>query len=229
MSTNFEQQFYAEVKDKKRSVFSARHKKNGSKSKKCTLPSDRLTEKQIRERHGRTIVYNLNKPMDWITFKNLPVHAQKEYLSQLKQAFGVTATDIAKMFGVTASTVLRYTETQSFNIDFSRGHRMSGEKKSLWDEFLSDVSSKKDDVEPAAEVVDEAPVLCTPVEEKVLDIQPPKNQASNMSMSKISLEFNGVIDVNGLVNTLKAVLGSNIEGVLCISYNQYANKEEICN
>ena len=103
--SSFDNFFYRDIKNKKRLVFSARHKKTGSKSKMCSLPSDNLTQKQIRERHGKTIVYNLSKPMDWETFKNIPDHAQEEYLLYLQHQFGATATDISKMLGITAGTL----------------------------------------------------------------------------------------------------------------------------
>lgn len=47
---------------KKQLAQQARHRKRGSKSRKCSLPSDNLTKKQWKERNGKTLSINLNQP-----------------------------------------------------------------------------------------------------------------------------------------------------------------------
>lgn len=64
--------FDYDVLQKKRLAASARHRVCGSKSKKCTLPSDHLTPAQIKARSGPCMKYQLNQPMDYDTFKSMP-------------------------------------------------------------------------------------------------------------------------------------------------------------
>ena len=61
--------FDSEVRERKRLVSSARHKKNGSKSKRCSLPSDHLTERQWKARCGEIMEYKLSSPVPWAEFK----------------------------------------------------------------------------------------------------------------------------------------------------------------
>lgn len=222
MNTDLERQFYLELKDKKRSVFSARHKKNGSKSKKCTLPSDRLTEKQIKERHGATIVYNLTKPMTWEEFKKLPAHAQEEYIIWLNRNFGATASDIARMFGVASRTVANYASTKNINVNFSRGHRMDKSKKADWENFIhpEDTMEQVEEVPVAVDAIQTVETEIEPSSEtvEVSPITTKKLRTSNINMSEVKLKFDGTIDINALTNTIRAVLGNNIEGQMLIHY-----------
>lgn len=48
---------------------------------------------------GKCVTYNLNKPMDWDTFKRMPEDLQKEYVRRLRARFGCNNTAIADMMG----------------------------------------------------------------------------------------------------------------------------------
>lgn len=48
---------------------------------------------------GECVTYNLNKPMDWDTFKRMPEDLQKEYIRSLRARFGVNNRGIADMLG----------------------------------------------------------------------------------------------------------------------------------
>jgi hypothetical protein len=221
--------FEYEVFQKRRSVSSSRHKKNGSKSKKCTLPSDRLTEKQIKERHGATIVYNLTKPMTWEEFKKLPAHAQEEYIIWLNLNFGATASDIARMFGVASRTVANYASTKNINVNFSRGHRMDKSKKADWENFIHPEDTMEQ-VEEVPVVIDAMPMAEAEAEpaSETVEVSPvpaKKRRTSNINMSEVKLKFDGTIDINALTNTIRAVLGDNIEGQMLIHYQSSSYAE----
>lgn len=55
--------FEKEVREKKSIASGARHRVNGSKSKRCTLPSDYLTPAQRKKLNGEVYTVNLNKPI----------------------------------------------------------------------------------------------------------------------------------------------------------------------
>lgn len=89
-------EFDYDVYLKKRIARGYRNKKNGSKSKRCSLTSDGITQKQWRERNGEIMSYNLSEPMSWETFKTMPIDLQTEYIKGLRDKYGTTATDLAK-------------------------------------------------------------------------------------------------------------------------------------
>lgn len=98
-----------DVRDRKSLARAARYKKNGSKSKKCMLPSDRLTDAQIRKRNGGLKVYQIGKPITWAEFTRYPVEMQKEYLEHFAQKHRCNAPMLARMMGISAATIRTYT------------------------------------------------------------------------------------------------------------------------
>ena len=50
---------------KKRIASGAFHMKRGSRSKRCSLPSDNLTPAQLKRRNGPVSTYKLDQPMSW--------------------------------------------------------------------------------------------------------------------------------------------------------------------
>lgn len=99
--------FDYEVLQKKRLAYSARHKVNGAKSRKCSLPSDRMTRKEREKMNGEIASVNLNKPMKWEEFKNLPLTLKTAYIDGLINKFGnaVGYSSLGRMFGVSYKTV----------------------------------------------------------------------------------------------------------------------------
>lgn len=195
---------------KKQLAGQAKYRKRGSKSKKCSLPSDGMTNKQWKERCGPVITYNPNKPMVWEDFKKLPDHIQAEYITNLQHKFGVTAVDLSKMFGVQPLTVRKHADANNLGVEFPRGHAMSAAKKAEWDKF---VCPEQD--EPAF-LDDECEEW--PVEESVGDMPAPA-QPEAMKMKNFSLRFSGNIDVNMISNSLKWILGESPNGELEIICN----------
>ena len=86
--------FDYDVMQKKRIANNAARMKRGSKSKKCSLPSDHLTPAQWKKRNGPVNTYRLNQPMDWETFTVLPIDIQQSYIGILQSRFNVTTSTI---------------------------------------------------------------------------------------------------------------------------------------
>lgn len=107
--------FDSEVRERKVLARSARYRKNGSKSKNCPLPSDRLTKAQLKGLSGEVMTYNLNKPMTWADFKYMPADLQKEYLENLK-ANGATQKDAAEMLGVASNSLSKYCRSRNIQV-----------------------------------------------------------------------------------------------------------------
>ena len=99
--------FDYDAMQKKRIAHGASHMKRGSKSKKCTLPSDYLTAAQKRRLNGPVITYKLDEPMSWESFKAMPEDLQKKYILNLQETYQANNDMLGKMFGVTGVSVCR--------------------------------------------------------------------------------------------------------------------------
>ena len=84
------------------------HKKGGSRSKKCSLPSDKLTAKQRKELNGKVEVYKLNEKKTWTEFLSMPEWCRKQYITNLIEQYGARRKDIAAMFGMSEGYLSKY-------------------------------------------------------------------------------------------------------------------------
>ena len=206
--------FEYECMQRKRLANQAKYRKRGNKSKKCSLPSDGMTHKQWKERCGQILSYNLSKPISWSDFKNLPVSAQTEYITRLQSQYGVTAVDLAKMFGVTPITVRKHVDANELGVSFPKGHAMGQEKRDAWSSFItgdldSDMNQenidKQDTTEP--QNIDDAVDS-----NEVQDENEEKSDNSGMKMSSFTVRFDGAISVDMIANSLKMILGNHSSG-----------------
>ncbi len=95
-------------------------KKNGSKSKKCTLPSEYLTRKERKMLDGKVQTYNMSAPVPWREFKReWPRDLQVEYLTRLEETYNARTPEIAKMFGIAPGTLQVF--RKSLGIEWKRG------------------------------------------------------------------------------------------------------------
>ena len=99
--------FDYDVMQKKRIACGASHMRRGSKSKKCTLPSDYLTAAQKRRLNGPVSTYKLDEPMNWESFKAMPEDLQKKYILNLQETYQANNDMLGKMFGVTGVSVCK--------------------------------------------------------------------------------------------------------------------------
>lgn len=100
--------FRQEVREKKRIGAGAFHKKNGSKSKKCTLPSDRLTRKEKEKLNGECKSWNLKAFYSWDEFKCMPSDIQLEYVNSLINRYDCGLTTISKVLFRKAPSTLSF-------------------------------------------------------------------------------------------------------------------------
>lgn len=80
-------EFYDTVRERKALVPSAAHRVCGSKSKKCSLPSDSLTDAQKRRLSGPVVTYNPTRPCTWAEFKSMPNDIAQEWLDNVQSRF----------------------------------------------------------------------------------------------------------------------------------------------
>lgn len=190
--------FSDDVREKKRLARQARYRKCGSKSRKCNLSSDRLTKKQWLERCGRTVTYNFKKPILWQDFCELPIHIQKEYLLNLIGEYQTTASDLAKMFGITPKTVTKHCEHEEIGIRFSPGKRMSKEKRRAFEEFCGVVAPQEEVVVAKKEQ--------EPAKTEAFTDMDNAKQSPDMAMTEFTLSFSGSFNREMICNSLASML-----------------------
>ena len=99
--------FDYDAMQKKHIARGAAHMKRGSKSKKCTLPSDNLTPAQLRRLNGPVSTYKLDEPMSRESFKAMPEDLQKQYILKLQETYQANDEMIGKMFGVSKVAIFK--------------------------------------------------------------------------------------------------------------------------
>lgn len=127
--------FNQDVLERSKMKTGARHKKNGCKSKKCTLPSDHLTPSQKKKLNGEVMTIKMNEPYrNWKQFKKLNMSLQAEYIRNLITNYGARSMDIASMFGIAPTTFATYCMHFDPPFNFNRGLRNQNPK---WVQFIS--------------------------------------------------------------------------------------------
>ena len=185
---------------KKRVARGYRNKKNGSKSKRCSLTSDGMTQKQWKEKNGVIMSYNLSSPMSWDQFKAMPDDLQREYITSLRDKYSTTATDLARFFGCVPSTITKYCKS-TLGITFDPGKRMTKEQKNSFREFAGESEIEAENVLNSYE--DESNT-----ELPVRELMPAHiSQASDFNMKEISMSFSGNFDADAIRNSLALTIG----------------------
>ena len=158
--------FIQDVKSRKATARSAKHRVCGSKSKKCTLPSDRLTPAQWKRRNSPVTTYNLSKPMTFEQFKTMNPALQKTYLINLLENHRASNTDIAEMFGITASAISQRRMKLGIIPGLGRKTRPTAEDRARWAHFLAQAEEPAEGAtEPHSTTPDPEPVEeMTPIE-----------------------------------------------------------------
>ena len=137
--------FDYDAMQKKRIARGAAHMKHGSKSKKCTLPSDYLTDAQKRRLNGPVSTYKLDEPMSWESFKAMPEDLQKKYILRLQENYGANDEMIGKMFKKSDTIALRLRNT--LNIKPLGNCKLNRKEKAIrdakWDAFCNGVVGGK--------------------------------------------------------------------------------------
>lgn len=191
---------------KKRIAAGARHMKRGSRSKRCSLPSDNLTPAQMKRRNGPVSTYKLDEPMGWDDFKAMPVDLQKKYLTNLVETYGATNEMLGDMFYVHPTHV--GTVKKALGVVSHNPHRLIGEKKTIrdqmWAAFCNGVAGGGDAVKETPKEpkkVETLPVRCPDELEEVAltsadteaptETEPAVVKIPMLDMTELSATFNG--------------------------------------
>lgn len=89
--------FRQEIREKKAAGRGAFYRKCGAKSKKCTLPSDRLTRKEREAMNSEVTSWSMSAFYDYVTFKSMPPDIQVEYLQSLTDKWHIGCSAISEI------------------------------------------------------------------------------------------------------------------------------------
>lgn len=132
--------------ERKRTGYGAYHKKGGCKSKRCSLPSDRLTAKEKEALNGELTTFKLGAPMDWHTFKCMPADLQYDYLKCLRDKYEGRDKDIAEMFGIQERTFSAYKAKHFRTLKGTRGGAVRRDVSPAWLAFINTEAETSDEV-----------------------------------------------------------------------------------
>lgn len=181
--------FDFDAMQKKRIAGGARHKRGGSKSKLCSLPSDNLTLAQQKKLCGEVKSWNLNEPMDWHTFKSMPYDLEVQYVMGLNSRFGVGLNAIGQdLFGKSISSIRARFADAGVKCEL-KGKRLSALERERWEHWIHGG-------EYFAEVSEE---LSLPELEAELDTQP---EQASFEMATFAVEWCGEFSGKAFIEQL---------------------------
>lgn len=184
----------------------------GSKSKKCTLLTDNLTQKQWKERCGDVVSYKMNEPLKWKEFCELPSDLKEEYLNGLVENYAAGASKIAGMFGVSGSSLFRLIRNDGLKVTFPKG-RCPADKQGSFEQFLgandADYACTVANTEEANEENREprnnreADSLVETEEKEDFRV----HKAGGTKMTDFSVCFDGDVNIEMIMNSIRFMLG----------------------
>lgn len=122
---------------KKRVACGAKHRVRAKRG--CRLPSDGLTAAQKRRLNGEVKTYNMNAPMAWAEFKEMPDDLKVTYLNRLADEYQANQKMIAGMFGIHPATMcecFRHLGVAAKNSGVKGGEKAAARDR-RWAEFLN--------------------------------------------------------------------------------------------
>lgn len=190
--------FDFDIMEKKRIAQGARARKCGSKSRKCTLPSDYLTAAQKKGLNGKVSTYNLSGPMTYSKFRIMPDDLQKEYLLKLRNEMGASQAAIGEMMQCSPETVRQTLIRHGLSTKLSR---MSFESKLRWDAWLKGEQLNNDRAEAPAP----APA---PSEAPVSEDKPAPAPYTSCALNRCDIQLRGTKDeILATLGTLLSCMG----------------------
>lgn len=194
--------FDFDVMTKKRIARGAAARKCGSKSRRCTLPSDYLTDAQKKARNGKMSTYNLSKPMTYEQFKLMPRDLQREYLLKLRNDMHASTRVIAQMFGCSDETVRVVIRNLGINTGGKKMY-MNLDQLMRWNNWLSgDAANTPVAVtEPETETETEAEAISAAAEETE-DASTPVNNDASTEEIKCAALLGGKLNLRGTASEI---------------------------
>ncbi len=101
--------YMSDVKDRAKVARNSRYKKNGCKSKKCTLPTDYKTRKEIAAMNGEVKSFKMTEFYSWDDFLKMSNDIQKEYIERIIKKYQCSLSAISiEVFGKSPDYLVNY-------------------------------------------------------------------------------------------------------------------------
>ena len=211
--------FDFDVMTKKRIARGAAARKCGSKSRRCTLPSDYLTDAQKKARNGKMSTYNLSKPMTYEQFKLMPRDLQREYLLKLRNDMHASARVIAQMFGCSYETVRVVIRNLGINTGGKKMY-MNLDQLMRWNNWLSGDAANTPVAVTEPETETETETISAAAEETE-DASAPVNNDASTEEIKCAALLGGKLNLRGtaseILSRLAIVFGAESDAQMFVS------------
>jgi len=159
-----------DIKEKKAAARGAFARKGGSRSKRCSLPSDNLTPAQLKRRNSQVSTVKLNQPITYAELQTLTPSLKFLYLDNLIHRYKARRVDIVAMLGIAQNTWVRLLPTLPGKLIFE------GKPKHPAPEWLEFIGGQAEEIEPedVRDLTPDPVVEVQPIEiEQPLIPQPP--------------------------------------------------------
>lgn len=208
--------FDYDVMQKKRIARNAKYQKNGSKSKKCTLPSDYLTAKERKALNGECKTYKMGEPMTYKEFKSMPYENQRLYITGLKQKFNVSISDLATLFNCSYKAIYQYLNRYDICTElFKKGGKRSSAHYDEFNKWLNrELDKKPIDIDQPVK----KEVQYTNINAPKRYIFPEAETKKAPVVTSVGLTFEGPVSVEDLSKTLLEVLKNHADGRECARF-----------
>ena len=157
--------FIADIKEKNSTKSGAYHRINGSKSKRCTLPSDRLTPAQLKRRNSPVESIKLNKPCTYAELKTVTPSLQFLYLDHLVHEYKARRVDLLTMLCISNTCLTKLQKRLPGKLIFQGKARQPSPE---WQAFITGFAPEVEatapipEPEPEPQAADPGPVTLGP-------------------------------------------------------------------
>lgn len=127
---------------KKRIAKSAHNHVNARRGK-CKLPHEYLTRKELNALNGEVKNYDLGKPMDLDTFRDMPDDLKKQYIEDLQERFHANDYLLAEMLGCSRQSVLYHRKLLGIK-GLPRGSTPGEEQLKAWKTWMGENEEQMD-------------------------------------------------------------------------------------
>lgn len=128
--TDEEYIFRTDCAEKKRTARGSFSKRTHAGKSGCKTPSEYLTKKEREKMNGKVQSYNLNRPMTWVEFKQMPDDIEREYLENIVKKYSPTQAAVSKMFGISDCTISIL--ARRLGVSFGKNVTFKGRNDAFW-------------------------------------------------------------------------------------------------
>lgn len=203
-------------RERKNLAHQGRSKKNGSKSRRCSLPCDNLTPKQLRAMNSEVTTFALNKPCTCEVLKITDPEIVEEYLQHLADRFNVTTVCVSRMLGMGEAGLYKLIRELGIRKPTRKSKFMSDEESQSWNNWLAAFGWESGYHRPELYPVDTQNI--EPEETKVEDNSTEPSDSLTLDMlSSFTAEIHNPQQLNRLTALLATMLDKHGKLILNVT------------